>query len=168
MVEPTIKHRDDTAIVATHKNLLIAVFWDFATLEHAHSVRDTCRQLVRDHDDGFATAVLITGERIMTTFNAEVRRELTDLVKETENTGVGTAFVIMREGFIAATLRAILSGLFLVARSREPNRAFATRRAAAGWLEQQLIGQGKTTRWETGEVESVLDIVLGPSGSSER
>ncbi len=167
MVEPTIEHTDDTATIAVCKNLLVAEFKDFATLEHANVIRDACRRLVRDHEDGFGTVVLMTGERTLSAFNAEVRRELTDVVKETEDTGLGTAFVIMREGFAAATLRAVLSGLFLMARSREPNRAFQTPQSAASWLEQLLIGDDKTTPWLPGEVETALAAVLDSSQSPE-
>jgi len=155
-VVPRIRHRDQHALIATHKNLLIGVYWDFAVLEHIPVLRQSVQDILAEHDDGFATVVVVTGQRMLQGFNAEVRQGLADLVADTQDTGLATAFVVRRDGFVGAAVRSVLSGLFLFGRSREPNAVFPAVPRAASWLEEHLTGPSQRTLWEPGEVQQTL------------
>ena len=133
MGTPVVHFVDGSALIAVDRNLLVGAWWHTATGAHVEAFREGARRILADHGK-FASALLIMEGDGVFTFSDEVRRGATELVRETEAQGAGTALVVLRAGFVGAAIRAFLAGIFLVARSKEPQRAFADTPEAARWL----------------------------------
>lgn len=153
-VRPTLRHHDDGGLIAHHKNLVASVHWKPPSLEQANALVALTEELVAEHGR-FGSAILVTGERLIGTPDPETREVLIQLIRDTKETGLGTAFVITAGGFFTGAAVALLSGLFTVARTREPSQAFRELGPAATWLDTHL--QAHTVPWETGEVATFLD-----------
>jgi hypothetical protein len=163
VVSPTIGRVDDAALVGFDRDLLIGIWWGSATLDHVTAMRACSDQILREHPK-FATAVIVMDGDGVFTFTPEVRKALADYVKETESSGLGSAFVILRGGFMGATVRAFISGLFLLTRSKEPQKAFATVAQAAAWLSR-CYEDGAPDRPRTADdLDSVLGLAIAQTG----
>ncbi len=156
-VRPTLRHHDDGGLIAHHKNLVASVHWKPPSQGQAKALVALTEELVAAHGR-FGSAVLVTGKRLMGTPDPETREVLTQLIRDTKETGLGTAFVITAGGFFTGAAVALLSGLFTVARTREPSQAFRELAPAATWLDTHL--RTHTVRWEADEVATFLDRTL--------
>ncbi len=81
-----------------------------------------------------------------------------ELIAETESVGLGTAFMVLRGGFLGGAAVALLSGLFMLSRSREPNRAFRRGEDTTAWV-QDMLADGPCA-WAPGEVQAAVDAIL--------
>jgi len=152
-----LHYRDDTGLIAHHQNLVVTLHWRHPTVPMVNDLRALTDEVVAEHDR-FASAIVVIGERLPDTPDADTRRALVDLVRHTKETGLGTAFVVMAGGFLTGAAVALLSGLFTLARTREPSQAFRELEPAAAWLEKML--RVHHTPWRPGEVSRVLDDVV--------
>lgn len=153
-VRPTLHYRDDGGLIAHHKNLIASMHWKPPSLQQATSLVGLTEDLVARYGR-FGSALLVTGERLIGTPDAATREVLLQLIRDTKETGLGTAFVIMSGGFLTGAAVAMLSGLFTVARTREPSQAFRELRPASVWLDTHL--QTHDVAWQDGEVATFLD-----------
>ena len=151
----TVHHVDDAALIATQRNLVVGVWWRSARVVHVDAFRASTSGVLARHA-GFATALVVMEGDGVFSFTEDVRRGATELVRETESSGVGTALVVLRRGFIGAAVRAFISGVFLLARSKEPQRAFADVRTAAAWLAGCLLASEPHSGWTAEALEDGL------------
>lgn len=151
------RRHDALGLIASRENLIVSMHWGRPSLEHVEELADAVAELVAVHKR-FATVVLVTGDRILHAPDPETRERLRQLVEDTTETGLGTAFVVTRGGFLGSAAVALLSGLFLLSRSPEPNQAFRTIEAAAPWLQEQLV-HGPVD-WQPNEVHETLEAIV--------
>ncbi|MGH1341787.1 MAG: hypothetical protein ACRBN8_09565 [Nannocystales bacterium] len=151
-----LRRHDALGLIATHKNLVASMHWGRTTLGHVDELAQSVAELVRLHER-FVTVVVVTGADLMHAPDPATRARLRQLVEDTAQTGLGTAFVVTRGGFLGSAVVSLLSGLFVLSRSREPNRAFRTTTAAAPWL-QDLLTDGAPP-WQPGEVARTLETI---------
>jgi hypothetical protein len=83
----------------------------------------------------------------------DLRDAVQELMRHSEEGTLGSAFVLRGHGMFVSTIRAFLSGAFLLAGSREPYRIFAEAEAAADWLAP-IAGAGAP--WTPAQVRSGL------------
>lgn len=153
---PLLRRHDENGLIASYKNLMMSVHWGATTRSHADDLKTHTAELVRQHHK-FASMVLVSGPRMPEAPDAETRESLRQLIEQTEDTGVGTAFVVTAGGFLGGAAVALLSGLFILSGSREPHKAFRTVSPAADWL-QGCVASGPT-RWDAGEVQAAIRAV---------
>lgn len=72
-------------------------------------------------------------------FDSGSRGLVEDLVSDSKSHLLGMAQIVIGDGFAAASVRAVLSGIQLAARPDYPVRVFANIQAAQPWLEELLI-----------------------------
>ncbi|MEM6292393.1 MAG: hypothetical protein AAGA54_14055 [Myxococcota bacterium] len=154
---PVFRRHDGYGLIASHKNLVVSMHWGITTLDHAKDLRAYTADVVATYER-FASMVIVAGRQILEAPDGPTRDELKALIAETESVGLGTAFVVLRGGFLGGAAVALLSGLFILSRSREPNRAFRDGETAATWLHAQLT-EGPCA-WSPGEVRATLQSVL--------
>lgn len=155
MNEPVIVRADDAAIIGYDGNLLLGAWWHAATLDHVEALREATARCL-EGAQGFCTAVVALDASGVFSFADDVRKALVELVSETEETGKGTAFIVMRRGFMGAAMRAFMTGVFLVSRTKEPSRAFALPGPGAAWLAERFRQFDPGTTHTTEAIETVL------------
>ncbi len=151
--EPAVHRADANGLIASHGNLIVSVLWARTTAEHVDALRTRTAAVINEHDT-FLSGVVVTQARTSDAPDAATRRSLSELIAETEATGLGTAFIVTADGFVGSAIVALLSGLFLIARSKEPSAAFRTIEPAAAWLDARARDGARA--WRTGEMTSVL------------
>jgi hypothetical protein len=89
-------------------------------------------------------------------------------VRETESFGAGTALVVLRRGFVGAAVRAFLPGVFLIARSKEPQKVFGDVPTAAAWLAGCLGGVDPAGGWSSASIDDTLQQSMSIAESHRR
>ncbi|APR85992.1 Hypothetical protein A7982_11341 [Minicystis rosea] len=125
------EERDFT--VATFQSLLIACFRGAMTSERLKHTQTAHRLLARKHPKGFAVVGII-GEEVPVAMPADVRALATAITKEFRPNYYALCEVVVGSGFRAATLRSIVSGIRMVARTTCPAQVFAETGPCARWL----------------------------------
>lgn len=159
MAAPVVHLVDDSALIASERNLIVGAWWHAAKGAHVEAFRECARRILAEHDKFLSALLIMDGEGVFT-FSDEVRRGATELVRETEAQGAGTALVVLRPGFVGAAIRAFLSGVFLVARSKEPQKAFVDTHAAANWLAGCLRASDPATNLTAEDLDATLTRTL--------
>ena len=95
--------------------------------------------------------------------DAATRAALVEVVKHTKETGLATAFVVMPGGFFTGAAVALLSGLFTLARTREPSQAFRELGPAAEWVEGHL--RNHDPAWTTGDALRVFEELVAAASN---
>jgi len=162
-----VHHVDDGALVAAHRSLLVGAWWSSTTVAHLRAFRDCARELMA-RAPKFASAVIAMDSDGVFTFSEDVRRVATEIVRETESAGAGTALVVLRRGFIGAAVRAFLPGVFLIARSKEPQKVFGDVPAAATWLAACLRAAEPHGGWSSEGVGATLDRTMALAEEARR
>ncbi len=152
-----LRRHDGLGLIASHKNLVVSMHWGRTTLGHADELTQCVAELMTEHKR-YASVVIVTGHEVVHAPDAQTRERLRQLVEDTADSGLGTAFIVTMGGFLGGAVVALLSGLFVLSRSPEPNKAFGTIEPAAAWL-QGMLAEGPT-RWMAGEVEDTLEAIV--------
>jgi hypothetical protein len=143
--------------IATVENLTFAVCSGSPNAVHLHALARAYRMSLAAYPQGVALLVVFDApvKRWMPEFSADFRAGMTKLMRSTESGTLASAFVVVGEGFLLAAFRALLSGAFLLAESKEPYGLFDDPRAAASWLaERASVG----VRWDATSLELALAV----------
>jgi hypothetical protein len=134
----TVVYRDSGACLGYWRNVALLVWTDRLTLpriEGAHRVMDA---LLERDGNGFVSLTLIPQLRVSNlSMDDDVRRRHDDLYTKTAGRTLANAIAVETPGFVAAFVRAIISGSLLLTRSTVPTRVFEARAHAAAWLVEQ-------------------------------
>lgn len=152
-----LQRHDSLGLIASHKNLVVSMHWGRTTLGHADELSQSIAEMVSIHER-FASVVIVVGNDILHAPDAQTRERLRQLVEDTTTSGLGTAFIVTQGGFLGSAAVALLSGLFVLSRSPEPNRAFRTIGPAAAWLQGHLADG--PTPWQPREVHETLEAIV--------
>jgi hypothetical protein len=119
--------------------------WQLSTpVEGAHKARALARSLAISGYSSTATLIIVPETSAMPT--ADARRGLANMPVDLPGC-VGLALVRGGDGFRAASVRAIMTGMMSFER-RAPYKIFATRPEACAWLVRQL-----EARWSASALE---------------
>ncbi|MFK7985191.1 MAG: hypothetical protein AB8I08_04095 [Sandaracinaceae bacterium] len=142
-------YEDDDATFVQDRNLLIAIYRGCPTVTHIRVLRAEFQRQAENWPDGVAVLVAVHAEGWVPRFDEGFRNEIHEMVVETERSSLGTAFVLTGHGMVTSGLRAFVNGVFLLSRSREPNRVFADLSTAVTWLANL---PGVDSQWSAGEL----------------
>ena len=155
MPSPTVVHQSDVLQLATWSRLFINR-WRTAA---APKLLDTVLREQLAFIDSFEDrriAVLTTLEDtsgLMPT--GEARKKAEQIAKTTRDFQILQAQVVLGDGFVAATFRALLTGITLAIRAPYPTKVFKSEAAALPWIAEQMRKAGFDT--DTGELIEAVD-----------
>lgn len=140
-----MESKDSTKILEADENwacgvagrLVVAVWRTRTTPARVHLLHAHVKAVMRVHArTGFALCVVAEAEAASPDLEARVL--IADMMRDAGAHLRGTACVVSARGFSGAAIRAIITGLSLVAREPYPTRVFAAPADAAAWLAERL------------------------------
>jgi len=141
-------------------NLLISVWASAPTVEAYEIIAQTARDLGRQHPYGVAFANVVSTTTAAGKMSPEVRERINVLAHD-ETTGLrGTAVIILDASPFARAIRAIVSTVLLMTRSKLPTKLCSSVDQAALWLAGILPHDANAPPWNCGTIESTLKTVL--------
>jgi len=123
---------DEAHLAAIHRNVYITAWWGETTAARLRRVGEIQNELARKWPKGFVALALIRS--VNANLPADVRAEAEKLSKEPAPNLKAIAQVIYGEGFAAAAIRSVATGMVLIARHPRPTKIFGTLESAATWL----------------------------------
>jgi hypothetical protein len=160
-VRASLKASGPTFVCATWENAIIYLF-------NGQITKDILLQIDAVHDElatrfpGRTVAVSISAANLPLP-DAEARALSTQLIKKRPPDAVVSAIVLEGNGFWAASARAVITTMFLVAGTARKNKVFATIKDAAEWAAP-FSDHAPTTK--EGLLEATLEVrgLLGKAG----
>jgi hypothetical protein len=133
---PRIHYSDDRLAIASVPGLLVSVLRQPLTLEGANILRVEARNYTNSMK-GQHVSLSVIEPTAASSPTPEVREVTTQLAKENKILGAG--IVLEGSGFGPATTRAIIAGMYLIAKKEYPHKVFDSVETAAAWLPT-LVG----------------------------
>ena len=129
-----VHYHDSGCAVATCGNLFICVFRDPSTLERLTHIRRAIERHAA-HFGADTISISVLEPSAASSVPKEVRDETAALTRDFQS--IAAAIVIEGAGFRAATLRTILAGIYLLAKSPYPHKILDSVQNATRWLREQ-------------------------------
>lgn len=117
-------------------NLSIAIWRSKPTAAGAAALDRHFRSMSTTHPDGFGSLIII--EEQTANPDEAMRRAITDTMDRAAEELLSVAVVLEAKGFAAAALRAALTGMSMMTRSRFPRRFVSSVEEALPWLVKGL------------------------------
>ena len=156
--ELKLEGRDDAHGVGTWRNLLVAVWRTETRAPAVERVSKVLGRLATAHRD---VALLQVVEAAATAPDADARRAISAMLREHASVIRCSAVVYEGDGFRAATLRAVVTGIALLSRPSYPHVVFGSTIAAINWTARHFSHDGpvwaEQVRNAVGELRSSLD-----------
>jgi len=137
--ELTLHGCDEQHGVGVWRNLLIAVWRTETRAPAVDRVSAVLGKLARTHRD---VALLQVIEEGATAPDADARRAISNLLKQHGSVIRCSAVVYEGDGFRAATLRAVVTGIALLSRPLYPHVVFASTISAINWTARHYSHDG--------------------------
>jgi len=137
--ELTLFEHDDQHGVGAWRNVLIVVWRKETRADAVDGVSAVLGELIHKHRD---VALLQVIEERATAPDADARRALSAMLKQHGASIRCSALVYEGDGFKAATLRAIVTGIALLSRPAYPHVVFASTLAAINWTARHFSYDG--------------------------
>jgi hypothetical protein len=137
--ELTLYGCDEEHGVGVWRNLLIAVWRKETRAGAVDSVSAVLAQLARTHRD---VALLQVIEEGALAPDADARRAISNMLKQHGGVIRCSAVVYEGDGFRAATLRAVVTGIALLSRPLYPHVVFASSISAINWTARHYSHDG--------------------------
>ncbi len=132
-------HRTPEMAIAAHENVLLVGWLGAPDVECARALETASRTLARARGGGrIAHLNLVAKNARPTTFDDGARRIIVGLIRDRELGIVASATVFGGDGFVAATIRSVLSSLTMLSRSPVPIRLAGNAEQAEAMLRQEL------------------------------
>ncbi len=149
----TVHARDDAHCVGTWKNVAISV-WRTQTRPAAVArMSQILGELVSRHHD---VALIQVVEGGATAPDADARRAISTMLRLYSDSIRCSAVVFESDGFRAATLRAVVTGIALLSRPPYPHVVFASTIAAINWTARHFAADGPDFAEEARDAVSEL------------
>jgi hypothetical protein len=155
----TLLFKDDDALIGTWDDFFLLVWRRETTLDAIAHANDLVRRFRGQRAAGIGLFTVIAEGAPRP--SADARRALAKMLESGEGQVLASVVVFEGDGFRAAAVRAVVTGLTLLARSSFPHRVFESRRDAARWL----VCNG-SPRWlgrERGLVNALDELGAGAS-----
>jgi len=157
--ELRLEGRDDAHGVGVWRNLLVAVWRTETRAPAVERVSQVLGRLAAKHPD---VALLQVVEAGATAPDAAARRALSGMLKEHARVIRCSAVVYEGDGFRAATLRAVVTGIALLSHPPYPHVVFGSTIAAINWTARHFSHDGpvwaEQVRNAVGELRTNLDL----------
>ena len=141
-------------------NLLISIWTSAPTVEAYDIIAQAARDLGRQHPYGVAFANVVATTTTAGKMTPEVRERI-NVLSHDETTGLrGTAVIILDASPFARAIRAIVSTVLLMTRSKLPTKLCSDIDQAALWLAGILPHDANAPPWNCSTIESTLKAVL--------
>lgn len=130
---PIVHHRDDVLCVVTERGLCVAR-WADAPKPHHFPVVAAAMRAAADAAGRAALLNVVDAKGKLPRFDEEVRRAASEMTRVVTPISLGTAHVILLDGFTGAAVRMFLSTLTLLSRGSGPTTVHSSVAAGAAWL----------------------------------
>jgi hypothetical protein len=149
----TVAFENATARVAYDRNVAVTAWFDAPRVPlELREMEKMGRKLSSQYKDGTALFnVIVSGTP---SFSEEVRKEVTRISADDTLYALGSAHVMLVEGFVASAVRAFMSTALMLSRTKTPNKVFANLDDAATWLKSQL-DKGPVV-WTPGDLVALM------------
>jgi hypothetical protein len=139
---PRVVYDDEGLQIAIWSRVFINRWRTAATLERLLVLGKHQRGLVGATDDKRIAVVTVLEDKSGSMPSGPARKEAEAVAKSVREAVIVQAQVVEGEGFVAASIRALLTGITLAIRAPYPNKVFKTVDEALPWVEQQLVKAG--------------------------
>ena len=147
--------------LATWHNVFICVS-DRATMKRLADIRRFEARLVAASPKGIGVAsVVVEPGALWGTMTSEERAEAADLARTFAPHMLGLAHIVLGGGFFAATVRAVISGVQLVSRTKAPSSVFRAIPPGAEWLAERC-GKVDATASDARALAAAIESVTTP------
>ena len=143
--------------IAYLRNVQVNVLRDAPTVEQMRAFARSGSTLGRRHERGAGLLNVVTGDGTPS-FSEEVRHETVQLMKTPGMFTLGSAHIILFDGFKGTAVRAFMSTVMLLGRPPSPNKVFGDAEAAAAWLAP-LLAKGAEA-WSPAELVALVKRAL--------
>lgn len=140
---PNVVHDDENLQIVVWERVITSRWRSAPTKDGLVLLGRQQRALSDAFDDRRIFALTVVGPRAAMLISGEARREAEKLALAGRETLIGLAQVVEGEGFIAATARAVISGVQLAVRSPYPTKVFGSVEEARPWMEERLRAAGQ-------------------------
>ncbi|MBL8677598.1 MAG: hypothetical protein JNK05_00415 [Myxococcales bacterium] len=157
-------YRDEGCATAVYRNVMIAYFRGPANLTRMRGFRATQRELAKHADPVGCVIVSDLHETAKMDLDEETRREIQHAMTAYNDRDLAVAVAVEVQGFIGTAVRALVSGLMLLARPKYPMKILGNRHEAARWLLEKIRGgQPAFTPDELGDaIAATRDAITPP------
>lgn len=142
MPAPQVIYEDDGLQIATWSRVFINRWRTVASQERLAILGQHQRALVDATDDRRIAVIVTLEDKTGLMPNAAARKEAELVAKSVRDAVIVQAQIVEGEGFVAASMRALLTGVMLAIRAPYPNKVFKTVEDALPWVEGQLRRAG--------------------------
>ena len=139
---PRVVYDDEGLQIAIWSRVFVNRWRTVATLERLQVIGEHQRGLVRAVPDGRIAVLTVLEDRSGAMPSGPARKEAEAVAKSVREAVILQAQVVEGDGFVAASIRALLSGISLAIRAPYPNNVFRTVDEALPWAEGQLRRAG--------------------------
>ena len=153
-------HDEPLFAVAAHHNLVIALWRDAPEVSWVRSLVAASERHVAQHERKCALVNLVVSGT--PSFREDARNELMKMSRRRDLYPV-VAHVVQLDGLVGAAVRAFLSTLLVLSRTKAPIKVFAEPTAAGDWLVPQLGDD-----WTCDTVVTACESVVARLGWGER
>ena len=136
--ELAIVFADDGIAIASYGATTITVLAEPSTLPRLARLRRHLEKHRDAHPDGTYSITVLGPDALVHVVPSEIREESTAIARDFPS--AGSTIVVEGTGFTAAAIRAFLTGLFLVSRTR--SQIHSTVAEAAEWLARRVAPTG--------------------------
>jgi len=150
-------YRDGITHMVLAPRLVVAAWWNAPTRTQTDvlwRINEAVRKECGDDDIAFCN-IAITGTPI---FDSEVREQIQAMNREYGTRGLAQANLVLLEGFAGTAVRAFLSTVNLVARTKVPVKIFGKRPETEAWLLEMLVSVDPA--YDPGAISGAIDLAL--------
>jgi hypothetical protein len=133
---------DEGLQIATWSRVFINRWRTVATLERLLILGEHQHALIASTGDRRIAVLTTLEDRSGLMPNGPARKEAEAIARSTRDAVILQAQVLVGDGFVAASIRALLTGVMLAIRAPFPNRVFKTVDEALPWIEDTLRKAG--------------------------
>jgi len=139
---PRVVYDDEGLQIAVWSRVFINRWRTVATQERLVVLGEQQRALVQATDDKRIAVVTVLADKSGSMPSGPARKEAEVVAKSVRDAVIVQAQVVEGDGFVAASIRALITGISLAIRAPYPNKVFKTVEEALPWVEQQLTKAG--------------------------
>jgi hypothetical protein len=139
---PRVIHDDEGLQIAVWSRVFINRWRTVATLERLVVHGEHQRALVKATADRRIAVLTVLEDESGAMPSGPARKEAEAVAKSVRDAVAVQAQVVEGGGFVAASIRALLTGITLAIRAPYPNKVFKTLDEALPWFEEQLLRAG--------------------------
>ncbi len=156
-----IKSIDSAHVVATETSILFCLWRTVTTRAAVAELSRIAHELVEQSPRGISMLTVVEADADMP--DSTIRDELAKLFKALAKSVICSGLVFEGQGFKAATVRGITTGINLVARQPFPHKVFGNVPEAASWMATHagMKTTGDIIAKQTEEVRLALDRACG-------